>query len=116
MDTVCQLINTSAERFGDRPALIEPNEDGGMFTPTYHELWERAQGFAGYLQEQQVEKNDKQATCSTSASTEFHRLARKGFSPHAHPQSEATRGGRQVAGDAAGGIGCSIWSRPLSGI
>ncbi len=68
MDTICQLINTSAERFGDRPALIESNEDGGMSTLTYHELWERAHGFAGYLQEQQVEKDDRICIWAASCS------------------------------------------------
>lgn len=68
MDTICQLIDASAERFGDRPALIEPNEDGGMSTLTYHELWERAHGFASYLQEQQVEKDDRICIWAASCS------------------------------------------------
>jgi long-chain acyl-CoA synthetase len=68
MDTICQLIDASAERFGNRPALIEPNGDGGMSTLTYHELWERAHGFAGYLQGQQVEKDDRICIWAASCS------------------------------------------------
>jgi long-chain acyl-CoA synthetase len=66
MGTINQLIDASAGRFGERPALIEPDEGGGLSTLTYRQLRERASGFAGYLQEQQVEKNDR--ICIWSAS------------------------------------------------
>src|SRR3989440_5482382 len=66
MGTINQLIDASAGRFGERPALIEPDEGGGLSILTYHQLRESAGGFAGYLQEQQVEKNDR--ICIWSAS------------------------------------------------
>ena len=66
MGTINQLIDASTGRFGERPALIEPDEGGGLSILTYHQLRESASGFAGYLQEQQVEKNDR--ICIWSAS------------------------------------------------
>ena len=66
MGTINQLVEASAGRFGERPALIEPGEGGGMSTLTYRQMWERAHSFAGYLQEQQIEKNDR--ICIWSAS------------------------------------------------
>src|SRR5437899_10690824 len=66
MGTINQLIDASAGRFGERPALIEPDEGGGLSILTYQQLRESASGFAGYLQEQQVEKDDR--ICIWSAS------------------------------------------------
>src|SRR6266581_2074973 len=66
MGTINQLIDASVGHFGEHPALIEPVEGGGMSTLTYRELGERVHGFAGYLQEQQVEKDDR--ICIWSAS------------------------------------------------
>src|SRR6266700_74634 len=66
MGTINQLIDASVVHFGEHPALIEPVEGGGMSTLTYRELGERVHGFAGYLQEQQVEKDDR--ICIWSAS------------------------------------------------
>src|SRR5713101_5680856 len=66
MGTINQLIDASVGHFGEHPALIEPVEEGGMSTLTYRELRERAHGFAGYLQEQQVEKGER--ICIWSAS------------------------------------------------
>src|SRR6266852_4991450 len=66
MGTINQLIDASVGHFGEHPALIEPVEGGGISTLTYRELGERAHGFAGYLQEQQVEKDDR--ICIWSAS------------------------------------------------
>jgi len=59
MGTINQLIDASAGQFGERPALVELDEGGGLSTLTYRQLRERASGFAGYLQGQQVEKNDR---------------------------------------------------------
>jgi long-chain acyl-CoA synthetase len=66
MGTINQLVDASAGRFGERPALIERAEGGGLSTLTYHQLRESARGFAGYLQEQQIGKNDR--ICIWSAS------------------------------------------------
>src|SRR4030042_1139641 len=49
------LLRRSAERFGDKPALI--GADGG--TRTYHQLWSRARKVARLLQDHGIEKGDK---------------------------------------------------------
>jgi len=58
MQTINTLFTTAVERFGDQPALIEPTEGAGMATLTFRDLQERARGFAGYLQQQQLSKGD----------------------------------------------------------
>src|SRR5216684_3865041 len=59
MDTISQLFDKSVERFAERPALLEPGEGGEMRSLSYRALWERVQHFAGYLQEQHIEKDDR---------------------------------------------------------
>ena len=56
MNTIKDLLHTAASQFGTRVALIEPVSDGAMDSLTYHALLERAQGFAGALQEKELEK------------------------------------------------------------
>jgi long-chain acyl-CoA synthetase len=67
MDSIYQLFDVTVERFPDHPALIEPIEGGGISTITYGTLRERARGFAGYLQGQQVGKGDR--VCIWAASS-----------------------------------------------
>src|SRR4030042_1080485 len=50
-----ELLRRSAERFGDKPALI--GADGS--TRTYHQLWSRARKVARLLQDHGIEKGDK---------------------------------------------------------
>jgi acyl-CoA synthetase (AMP-forming)/AMP-acid ligase II len=50
-----ELLRRSAERFGDKPALIGAE---GM-TRTYRELWSRARKVARLLQDHGIEKGDK---------------------------------------------------------
>lgn len=59
MQTINALFASSVERHGERPALIEPTEGAAMNTLTYRGLQERARGFAGYLQQQQVAPGDR---------------------------------------------------------
>src|SRR5947209_5223016 len=58
MQTINELFATSVERYGNRPALIEPVEGAGMATLTYRALQERVHGFAGYLQTRGLEKGN----------------------------------------------------------
>src|SRR5437588_794340 len=58
MQTINALFARAVEQYADSPALIEPVEGSGMSTLTYRELQERAQGFSGYLQKQQIEKGN----------------------------------------------------------
>ena len=66
MQTINTLFATAVERFGDHPALIEPAEGAGMTTLTFRALQERVQGFAGYLQQQQLTKGDSLLIWSAS--------------------------------------------------
>src|SRR5579872_2679586 len=68
MQTINTLFATAVERFGDHPALIEPSEGAGMTTLTFRALQERVQGFAGYLQQQQLTKGDSLLIWSASRS------------------------------------------------
>ncbi|HYB00032.1 MAG TPA: AMP-binding protein [Ktedonobacteraceae bacterium] len=58
MNTIKNLLQTAASQFGTRVAFIEPVSDGVMDSLTYQALLERAQGFAGALQEKELEKGD----------------------------------------------------------
>src|SRR2546421_7866634 len=58
MLTINSLFAGSVEHHAHSPALIEPVEGAGISTLTYRELQERVQGFAGYLQKQQLEKGN----------------------------------------------------------
>src|SRR5579859_7367126 len=59
MPTIPQLFATAVERFGSHPALIEPVDSTQMLTLTYQALQEQSERFAGYLQQQQVEKGTR---------------------------------------------------------
>src|SRR5579864_518224 len=66
METITDLLNTAVEHFGGRTALLEPAEEPRMISLTYAELLERAYGFAGYLQEEKLEKGDRLLLWSAS--------------------------------------------------
>jgi long-chain acyl-CoA synthetase len=66
MNTIKELLQTSASQFGSRIALIEPVSDGVMDSVTYQALLERAQGFAGALQEMGLQKGDRLLIWSAS--------------------------------------------------
>ena len=68
MDTIIALFTAAAERFGDSPALIEPVEGGGMSKLTYRMVLERARGFGGYLQTQNLRKGSSLIIWSASRS------------------------------------------------
>lgn len=59
METITELFATSVERFRDSTVLIEPVEGDQIVSLTYGGLQERVHRFAGYLQEQQLEKGDR---------------------------------------------------------
>ena len=59
MQTIPQLVTDAVARFATHSALIEPGEGGTVSTLTYHELQERIHGFAGYLQQQGVVKDER---------------------------------------------------------
>src|SRR6266496_2058503 len=66
MQTINALFAKAVERFGERPALCEPGEGNHMSVLTYRALQERAQHFAGYLQNEQFEKGDRLLLWSAS--------------------------------------------------
>ena len=68
MPTINSLFAATVERFANRIALIEPTAKDVMSTLTYGELQARAQGFAGYLQNLQIGKNDNVLIWSPSRS------------------------------------------------
>ena len=59
METVNELFATTVERFSNSTVLIEPIEGEQIASLTYGSLQERVHRFAGYLQEQQIEKGDR---------------------------------------------------------
>ncbi len=65
MQTINALFAKAVERFGERFALCEPEGDH-MSELTYRALQERAQHFAGYLQNEQFEKGDRLLLWSAS--------------------------------------------------
>lgn len=74
METLNDLFENAARRFPERPALLEPTEDGQrdrtcVTTLTYTKLQQRVQQFAGYLQEQHVQKGDRLLIWSASQSS-----------------------------------------------
>jgi long-chain acyl-CoA synthetase len=66
MQTINELFANAVARYGERPALSEPVEGDRMSTLTYRELQERAQQFAGYLQNEQFVKGDRLLLWSAS--------------------------------------------------
>jgi long-chain acyl-CoA synthetase len=59
MDTIPYLFQATVERFGDRPALLEPAEGNEISSLTYSALQQRVHAFAGYLQQQAISKGDR---------------------------------------------------------
>ncbi len=66
MTTIPQLFSQTVEQFGTRPALLEPLDSDELLNLTYTDLQQRAQGFAGYLQQQQVKRGDRLLIWSAS--------------------------------------------------
>src|SRR5260370_8001553 len=66
METINELIYTGVERYKERPVLVEPVEESSMSSLTYGGLLERAQGFAGYLQAEKVERGERMLLWSAS--------------------------------------------------
>ena len=66
MKTIHELLRTAVSQYGTRVAFIEPVGDGGMVSLTYNELMERVQGFAGALQEKNLQKGDRLLIWSAS--------------------------------------------------
>ena len=64
METINELFANAVKRYPERPALLEPTNEaqgskGKMTVLTYAQLQQAAQQFAGYLQEQGIEKGDR---------------------------------------------------------
>ncbi len=57
--TINQIFANSAARFANRVVLIEPTEDESIISITFGELQERAQRFAGALQQKGYMKGDR---------------------------------------------------------
>jgi long-chain acyl-CoA synthetase len=68
MPTINSLFAATVERFANRIAIIEPTAKDVISTLTYRELQARAQGFAGYLQNLQIGKDDNLLIWSPSRS------------------------------------------------
>jgi long-chain acyl-CoA synthetase len=73
VETINELFANAVKRYPERPALIEPAEEasgtkGSLTTLTYTELQQRVQQFAGYLQEQNIEKGERLLIWSASRS------------------------------------------------
>lgn len=68
MQTINALFAADVERFGNRPALVEPVEGAEMSVLTYRTLQERARGFAGYLQQQGIAQGERIIIWSVSRS------------------------------------------------
>jgi long-chain acyl-CoA synthetase len=59
MKTINELLHTAVSRYSERVAFIEPIGEGGMTSLTYSDLLDRVHNFAGYLQEEGLEKGDR---------------------------------------------------------
>jgi long-chain acyl-CoA synthetase len=59
MKTINELFHTAVSRYSERVAFIEPIGEGGMTSLTYSDLLDRVHNFAGYLQEEGLEKGDR---------------------------------------------------------
>ena len=66
MKTIHELLHAAVSQYGTSVACIEPVGDGGMVSLTYNELMERVQGFAGALQEKNLQKGDRLLIWSAS--------------------------------------------------
>jgi long-chain acyl-CoA synthetase len=71
MDTLIQLFTQAVTQFNSRVALLEPTgaaNESFISTLTYQLLQERVHSFAGYLQQQKVNKGDRLMIWSASRS------------------------------------------------
>jgi long-chain acyl-CoA synthetase len=59
MKTINELLRTAVASYSERAVLIEPVSEGGLTSLTYSDLLERVHSFAGYLQEEGLEKGDR---------------------------------------------------------
>jgi len=59
METINELLNTSVDQYRDRTVFIEPFKGESMTSLTYGGLLERVHSFAGYLQNEKLEKGDR---------------------------------------------------------
>jgi long-chain acyl-CoA synthetase len=59
MKTINELLSIAVSRYSERVALIEPVGEGDMTSLTYSGLLERVYSFAGYLQEEGLERGDR---------------------------------------------------------
>lgn len=59
MSTIPQLFQYSVEHFGKQLALCEPTEGDNMTRLTYEDVRAQVNGFAGYLQQQHIQKGDR---------------------------------------------------------
>lgn len=66
MNTIVEVFAHSVEHFADRPALLQPTDDGEITLLTYRSFQEKAQQFAGYLQKQNYKKGDRVLIWSAS--------------------------------------------------
>ena len=66
MDTIPGVFAQSVAQFGERVALIEPNEASGTVTLTYSDLQQRVRSFAGFLQENGYQKGERVLLWSAS--------------------------------------------------
>ena len=67
VETINDLFASAVKRFAERPALLEPSEGAGeIITLTFNMLQQRVQQFAGYLQEQQLQKGERVLIWSAS--------------------------------------------------
>src|SRR6266849_243843 len=66
MKTINELLLTAVSRYSERVAFIEPIGEGDMTSLTYGDLLERVHSFAGYLEEEGLEKGDRIIVWSAS--------------------------------------------------
>jgi long-chain acyl-CoA synthetase len=66
MKTINELLHTAVSRYSERIAFIEPIGEGDMTSLTYGDLLERVHNFAGYLEEEGLEKGDRIIVWSAS--------------------------------------------------
>src|SRR5260370_38736473 len=59
MKTINELLHTAVSHYSERVVFIEPIGEGGMTSLTYSDLLDRVHNFAGYLQEEGLEKGDR---------------------------------------------------------
>ncbi len=58
MKTINELLASSIERFGSKPALFQPATKSTLISITYATLQQKVHAFAGHLQQEQISKGD----------------------------------------------------------